>query len=833
MAGSLLLLAPQGEATMAVRKLTYEELCDLSQGKDFDFASTRSVASLREIVGQDRAVEALEFGLGIRSQGYNIFLAGYPGTGRRHVITRFLAERTPKEPPPDDWCYVHQFSRPDEPMALNLPAGRGPEFSDDVDKAVERIRHQLPKAFEGERYHRMRSDVLTRGRQKREKIQAVLNKELRQKGLMLQQTAMGIGIVPLGESGEAMSREQFEALPQDRQAAIRGQQESVQSSLEQTMRQLRQLDTEQRDQMQKIDEDVARQLVEEILRDLCGKYDKQKRICAYLRGMMDDIVRNHAAFRAGGDEDDDTPAAAQALGAARAEAQFGRYKVNVFVTNDPDDGAPVVYEANPTHPNLFGRVERRYAMGALITDFTMLKAGAAHKANGGYLIVDAIDVLMRPGAWDALKRAIESRELRLEDLGQALGYAYSETLQPEPIPFNAKIVLVGNPMIYQLLFSLDEHFHDLFKVKAEFAVDMDRSDTSLRQLAMFVARQIEEHKLLPMDAAAVAAVANHASRLIEDREKLSTQFVRITDVLCESDHWARQGKARTIAARHVEKAIEARRRRSNLVEERLRESVDRGTLMIDTRGRRVGQVNGLVVYQLGDHQFGMPSRVTANVHLGSAGVVNIERRADLSGSIHTKGVEILSGLLGERFCQDRPLSLSATLTFEQSYGGVEGDSASGAEYYALLSALADAPINQSIAVTGSINQKGDSQPIGGATSKVEGFYDICRLKGLTGKQGCILPAANLQNLVLRKDVLEAVGKGRFHLWAIETVDDGVELLMGAPAGKRSKRGTWTPGSIGARVDERLAGYAEKAKSYNDKVGNGRKKNSNRDSHKKK
>ncbi len=810
---------------MAVRKLTYEELRDLSQGKDFDFTSTRSLPPLREIIGQDRAVEALEFGLQIRSQGYNIFVAGYPGTGRRHVITRFLAERTPNEPAPDDWCYVYQFARPDEPMALNLPAGQGPQFADDVEKAVAQVRHQLPKAFEGERYHRMRNDVLSRTRQKRERIQAVLNRELRDKGLTLQQTALGIGIVPLSESGDPMSREQFEALPPERQEAIRLQQESVQNSLEQTMRQLRQLDAEHRDQMQKIDEDVARQLVEEVLKDLCVKYAKQDRICAHLRAMMDDMVRNHAMFRAEESESEESASSAPAL-IAKQDAQFNRYKVNVFVTNDPKAGAPVVYEANPTHPNLFGRIERRYALGALITDFTMLKAGAAHKANGGYLIVEAIDVLTRPGAWDALKRAIESREIRLEDLGQALGYAYSETLRPEPIPFNAKVILIGNPVIYQLLFSFDEHFHDLFKVKAEFAVDMDRTAASLHQLAMFIARQIEEHKLLPLDAGAVAAVANHASRLIEDRSKLSTQFVRITDILCESDHWARREKSRTVTARHVEKAIEARRRRANLIEERLRESVERGLLMIDTRGRRVGQVNGLVVYQLGDHEFGMPSRVTANVHLGSAGVVNIERRADLSGSIHTKGVEILSGLLGERFCQERPLSLSATLTFEQSYGGVEGDSASSAEYYALLSALADVPIDQSIAVTGSINQKGDSQPIGGATSKVEGFFDVCKLKGLTGKQGCILPAANVQNLVLRKDVLEAIRKGQFHLWAIETVDDGVELLMGKPAGRRSKRGSWTKGSIGELVDRRLAEYAEKARTYGERPANGKKKNNN-------
>ncbi|NIA22499.1 MAG: AAA family ATPase, partial [Anaerolineaceae bacterium] len=389
----------------------------------------------------------------------------------------------------------------------------------------------------------------------------------------------------------------------------------------------------------------------------------------------------------------------------------------------------------------------------------------------------------------------------------------------------AKIILIGNPMIYQLLFSLDEDFRNLFKVKAEFGLDLKRSKATLHHLAMFIARQIDEHELLPFDAAAVAAVANHASRIIEDRRKLSAQFVRITDVLCESDHWARRAKVRTVTAKFVRQAIEARTDRSNLIEERLRESIERGKLMIDTRGKRVGQVNGLVIYQMGDYDFGLPSRVTANVHVGSAGVVNIERRAELSGHIHTKGVEILAGLLGERFCQERPLALSASLTFEQSYGGIDGDSASGAEYFALLSALSGKPISQSIAVTGSINQKGDSQPIGGVTRKVEGFFDVCRIKGLTGRQGCIIPKSNVQNLVLRKDVLEAVRKKKFHIWAIENVDDGIELLTGIPAGKPNRSGKWTPDSIGDLVDKRLNQYAEKAKSYGAKD---RKKENNKE-----
>ena len=798
---------------MAIQELSYADLQDLSTGRDFDFKSTEDVKSLREIIGQERAVRALEFGLSIHSAGYNIYVAGYPGTGRRHVITRFLAERTPTEPSPCDWCYVHNFDEPDRPIALRLSGGMGPEFASDVEHMITELRHAISRAFDSESYTERKKELAGEFREKQDKVQKEAGERLRKQGFGIQQTPLGVGIVPLTDKGEPLSRKDFEALPAEKQQAIQAMQETVQEEIEGMTRTLRHLETEMRQRIAELDAAMTRALAEQQLRELCDKYHSFDKVCGFLKNMLEDIVRNVDLFKDGTEADERPANPLAALGAQQKEASAQRYTVNVLVTNDPKAGAPVVYEANPTHPNIFGRIERRYTMGALVTDFTMLKAGALHRANGGYLVLSAMDLLMRPGSWDALKRAIESQEIILEDLGQALGYAYTETLRPEPIPFTAKIVLYGNPTIYQLLFSLDEDFRNLFKVKAEFGGDMDRSEQTLHQLAAFISRQASEHKLLHFDPAAVAEVANHASRLVEDREKISTQFTRITDVLCEANHWARQAKARTIGAQHVRKAIDEKVYRSNLIEERLREAIDRGTLLIETRGRQVGKVNGLVVYQLGDYEFGLPSRVTANVYIGSAGVVHIERRADMSGPIHTKGVEIMAGVLGERFCQDRPLTLTASLTFEQSYGGVEGDSASAAEYFALVSALSGAPIHQTIAVTGSINQKGGMQPIGGATMKVEGFFDACKLKGLTGHQGVLLPKSNVKNLVLRKDVVEAVRKGKFHIWAAETVDDGIELLTGIPAGTRSKSGHWTEKSIGARVDARLKHFAEQAKAF--------------------
>lgn len=806
---------------MAIQELSYADLQDLSSGRDFHFKSTEDVKSLREIIGQERAVRALDFGLSIRSAGYNIYVAGYPGTGRRHVITRFLAERTPAEPSPSDWCYVHNFDQPDRPMALRLASGLGPEFASDVQRMVGELKHAIRRAFDSESYTERKKEIAGEFREKQEKIQRQVGEQLRKQGFGIQQTPLGVGIVPLSDKGEPLSRKDFEALPAEKQQAIQSMQEPVQEEMESMTRTLRLLEAEMRQRIAELDATMTRALAEQRLKELCDKYHRFDKVCTFLKNMLEDIVRNVDLFKDGSDGDERPANPLAALGAQQKETSFQRYTVNALVTNNPETGAPVVYEANPTHPNLFGRIERRYTMGALVTDFTLLKAGALHRANGGYLVLSALDLLMRPGSWDALKRAVESQEIVLEDLGQALGWAYTETLRPEPIPFTAKIIIYGNPMIYQLLFSLDEDFRNLFKVKAEFGGDMDRTDQALHQLAAFISRQAHEHQLRHFDPAAVAEVANYASRLIEDRQKISTQFTRITDVLCEADHWARQAKARTVAAQHVRKAIEEKVYRSNLIEERLREAIDRGTLLIETRGRKVGQVNGLVVYQLGDYEFGLPSRVTANVHIGSAGVVHIERRAEMSGPIHTKGVEIMSGLLGERFCQDRPLTLTASLTFEQSYGGVEGDSASAAEYFALLSALAGAAIYQSIAVTGSINQKGGMQPIGGATMKVEGFFDACKLKGLTGKQGVLLPKSNVKNLVLRRDVVEAVRKGKFHIWAAETVDDGIELLTGIPAGTRSRGGRWTDKSIGARVDARLKHYAEQSRAFG---GDGEKMN---------
>ncbi len=808
---------------MALEELSHEQVAALSTGKDFDFKTTSDLKPLKEIIGQDRAVKALEFGLSIRHVGYNIFVAGYPGGGRKHVIERFLQQRAPKEEAPPDWVYVHNFENPDRPMALRLDAGVGAKFAEAVEKRIHKLSHDIPKLFESETYTTRRKLVTKQFREKRDSLQEGLTERIRKYDLGLQQTPIGVGIIPLKDDGKPMKPEEFESLPEERQQEIQQKQQDAQNEIDSTMRALRKLDAEIHDKVDELDQQVTRELVEDDLKPLCAEFKQYGRVCQHITAMIDDIVNNIPLFRqqGGGEEGGGAEAAQQGpagiqqalLARMQGDHQLDRYKVNVFISNDPKGGAPVIEELNPTYPNMFGRIERRYMFGALTTDFTMIKAGSLHRANGGYLIMDAIDILMRPGSWDAMKRAVLTRQIAMEDLAHALGYGYTETLQPEPIEMQAKIILIGSPMIYTMLYQLDDDFRNIIKVKAEFGRDMDRSDNHLAQLASFARRQAEEYDLLPLDAAAVAEVANYSSRIVEDREKISTQFTQLTDVLSEADHWARSAKSKVIQAKHVQKAIEERVYRSNLAEEKLQEAIKREHLLIDTHGKRVGQINGLSVYQIGDYDFGLPSRLTASTHIGSAGVVHIERRSEMSGHIHTKGVETISGLLGERFCQDRPLALEAKLTFEQSYGGVDGDSASAAEYYALVSSLAQVPITQSIAVTGSMNQKGDSQPIGGVTKKVEGFFDICRMQGLKGKQGVLIPRSNVQNLVLRGDVLEAVKKGKFHIWAIDNVDDGIELLMGLPAGEREKDGTWTAGSLNEKVDAQLKRYAEKARQF--------------------
>lgn len=803
---------------MALEELTYEQVAALSSGKDFDFKTTGDLEPLKEIIGQDRAVQALEFGLSMRHVGYNIFVAGYPGGGRKHVIERFLQQRAPREPAPPDWVYVHNFENPDRPLALRLDAGVGAAFADAVEKAIHKLAHDIPKLFESESYSSRRKSATQQFREKRDQIQEGLTEKIRKYDLSIQQTPLGVGIIPLNEKGQPMKPDEFEALPEQQQQEIQEKQQNAQGEIDATMRRLRKLDAEIHDTIDELDKQVTRELVDEHLSPLCTEFSRFDRVCKHISNMINDIVDNIPLFRQSGADDSDSPAAAggvqQALLARmQGDHQLDRYKVNVFISNDPKGGAPIVEELNPTYPNMFGRIERRYTFGALMTDFTMIKAGSLHRANGGYLIMDAIDILMRPGSWDALKRAVLTHQIAMEDLAHALGYGYTETLQPEPIQMEAKIILIGSPLVYTLLYQLDDDFRNIIKVKAEFSRDMPRSHDHLAQLARFVRRQGDEYQLLPLDASAVAEVANYGSRMLEDRQKLSTQFTQMTDILLEADHWARKARASVITAKHVERAIEERVYRSNLAEEKLQEAIDRGLLLIDTSGTRVGQINGLSVYQIGDYEFGLPSRVTASTHLGSAGVVHIERRSEMSGHIHTKGVETITGLLGERFCQDRPLALEARLTFEQSYGGVEGDSASAAEYYALVSSLAKVPITQSVAITGSMNQKGDSQPIGGVTKKVEGFYDVCRILGAKGRQGVLIPRSNAQNLVLRGDVLEAVRKGKFHIWVMDNVDDGVELLMDLPAGTQQPDGSWTEGSLNRKVDDQLKQYAEAARHY--------------------
>ena len=585
--------------------------------------------------------------------------------------------------------------------------------------------------------------------------------------------------------------------------------EKLEKEVRAVMAEVKVVDQAMKEQLRDLNQQVAMNVLGNLMLDLRKRYLEFSKVSEYLEAVQKDIVDNIEHFR----ETEEPAMPIPGLRLPRQEPDLSRYEVNVVVDNSHTEGAPVVFERNPTFANLVGRIERRAQFGALLTDFTMIRAGSLAKANGGYLVLNVDDVLRNPFVYEALKRAIRDREMRIEDLSERYGLFATQTLKPEPIPLKTKVILLGNPMWYQLLFAYDEDFAKIFKVKADFDHQTDREESRNMQLAGFIARFVAEESLPQMDRTAVAAIVEQASRLVEDQEKLSLRFSDLTDLMRESAYWARQGEAEVTSANHVEKAIEEQEYRASLVKDRVQELIEREVLLVDTEGEAVGQVNGLAVHILGQYAFGRPSRITAAVHLGRAGVINIERRARLSHSTHDKGVMILSGFLGERYAQERPLSLSATLTFEQSYGEIAGDSASSTELYCMLSALSKAPIKQGIAVTGSVNQKGEVQAIGGANHKIEGFFDTCQRRGLTGEQGVMIPAANVQHLMLRRDVVEAVEAGKFRVWAVDHVDQGIEVLTDVAAGEQNDDGTWPEGTINFLVDQRLEDLGRRLQNW--------------------
>lgn len=762
--------------------------CDLSAGH---FETTQELPDLGEFIGQARALAAVQFGIGMRHEGYNLFVVGPHGVGKRSLVTQFLSAQAQSQDTPSDWCYVNNFIEPHKPRALKLPPGRGMEFRERMAHMMEDLRSVIPAAFEAEQY-RAKADAMQQELQQREEesIQALGESAVAQ-GIALLHTPDGFAFAPERE-GKVLPSEEYEKLPDDEKQRIDTQVAALEEQLQTLLRQFPSWRREMRAKLRQLNHDTALLATEHLMDELRAAYADLPHVIDYLQAVQQDVVDKANLFIKHHGVLDET-----------LDDALRRYQINLLVDQRESHGAPIVSDDHPLHDNLLGRVEHLAQMGALVTDFTLIKAGSLHRANGGYLLLDAHKLLMQPFAWDALKRALDTREIRIESLGQMLSLVSTVSLEPEPIPLQVKVVLFGERLLYYLLQEYDPDFSELFKVTAEFEDDLARDAEANMLYARLIATLARKEGLLAFECDGVARVIEHAARLADDAERLSTHMASIVDLLRQADYWARQGGAAQVGAPQVQQAIDAIELRASRLKQQLQEEILRGTLLIDTSGAYPGQVNGLSVIELGNYAFSYPVRITATTRVGDGDVIDIEREVELGGAIHSKGVMILSAFLAARFARSHPLSLAASLVFEQSYGFVEGDSASLAELCALLSDLAQVPILQSLAVTGSVNQQGQVQAIGAVNQKIEGFFDICAARGLTGNQGVVIPAANVKHLMLKRAVVEAAAQDKFRIYAVETVDQAIEILTGVPAGMPDARGHLPEGSINFQVAVQL------------------------------
>lgn len=777
-----------------LRKLRWE--C----GEDcFDFKTTKELPDLTGTIGQERALKAIDFGLGMGMDGFNLYLAGESGTGRTSTISNILAQRAKDEPTPLDWCYVYNFDDEDMPLSLSLKAGQGGQFATDMKELLDSVKADIPKALDSKDYESNRSMIVDEYQEKNGELFTSLEKDAEEKGFSLQRTVSGLVMVPQKE-GRNFTQEEYEALTDDERKELETFGSELTERLNDVLRQVKENEKSTKERLGQLDRDLGLSAVGHHIEPLKQKYAGNQKVVEYLDAVQEDMLLNLEDFKPQSPQQSPIPG----LKLARPEPSFDRYEVNILVDNKGAEGAPVIFESNPTYTNLFGRIDHvMQVSGIATTNFTLIKPGALHRASGGYLIIDAREVLINPFAWDALKRCIRSGEIRIEDAMEQYRFMTFVSLKPEPIPLQAKIIMIGTPWIYYLLYYLEPDYRKFFKVRADFDSHIPRTKESLRDYALYVATHCRSEKLLPFDRSGVAGLVEYSARMVEDQQKLSCQFMELTDIIREASFWAKKEKKRLVNRAMVKRAIAERTYRSNRVEERLQEYFEEGTILCDVEGSVVGQINGLAVMSAADYQFGKPSRLTVRVWLGRAGTLNIEREVKLSGPIHDKGVLILTGYLGGKFACDKPLSFSASICFEQNYDGVEGDSASSTELYGLLSALSGVPITQEIAVTGSVNQLGKVQPIGGVNEKVEGFYAVCKAKGLTGNQGVMIPHTNERHLMLNDEVIAAVKAKKFHLWSVETIEQGIEILTGVPAGERAADGTYPEGSLFRKVDDRL------------------------------
>jgi lon-related putative ATP-dependent protease len=808
---------------MSTTELPVDRLRRVCDPDTFDFRSTEELPALDQVIGQDRAVRAVSFGIGIESPGYHMYALGPAGTGKTTTIRKFLERKAAEQPVPDDWCYVNNFDNRDQPRALRLPAGKGCAFRDDVDRLVEELGKEVPQVFESEKYQREQEQIQETFQKRRQALLQELDAEAQSKGFKMVETPRGIVIAPMVQ-GNVLTPEQFGQLDEDKRQEIERRQKDLQDQMRETMRRVQQLQKEAKEQIRDLDRESVAFAVDHLIDELREKYAEFDVVVRFLDRVQADILNNIQALKQSKQMEQMQQQMPFMLLQGQRQPSFDQYRVNLIVNNCDTKGAPLILESHPTYPNLLGRIEHQAQFGALVTNFSMIKSGALHRANGGYLMVEAWKVLTQPFAWDALKRALRNKEIKIETAGEMFGAISTRTLTPEPIPLDVKVIVIGDPLLYYLLYNLDEEFQELFKVKADFAVHMDWASESTERYAQFIGTLCREEALRHFAPSGVAKVIEQSARMAEHQGKLATKFGDIVDLVRQSDYWAGENGHEVVQGSDVRQAVEEKVYRSNQLEERLQEMIEEGTLLIDTEGAVVGQVNGISVLPLGDYTFGKPSRITARTYVGRAGVVNIDRETKLGGRIHNKGVMILAGYLGGKYAEEVPLALSASLTFEQLYEEVEGDSASSAELYALLSSLSGFPIRQDLAVTGSVNQRGQVQAIGGVNEKIEGFFEVCKLKGPNGNQGVIIPESNVKHLMLREEIVEAAQEGRFHIYSLSTVDEGIELLTGKDAGERQPDGTYPDGTINGAVQKRLLELAEKVKAFGGREGGSSKEN---------
>ena len=799
------------------KPLSPSELYRHCDQRIFAFESTAELEKLEAIPGQERAVEAIQFGIESESDGFNLFVLGSPGSGRHHFVRQILEQKAVSKPCADDWCYVNNFENPQKPRALRLPAGLGNGFVKDLQQLVEDAHNAIPAALESEDFQTKQQAIAEEFKERQSESFNRIKEHAEARNIAIVETPTGFTFTPLRKDEEEKEVE-FDTLPEQQKKQIQRDIEELSQELRRFLQATPKRMHEAKRKSRALEHEVAKITLSGLMDEIVAKYRDYADVMQHLQRLQSDMIEQVDLFRSATEQKNQLLAGlleGQAQGGTEPSVVMRRYGVNLLIDHDAQDAAPVVFEDHPTFSNLIGRVEHQARMGVLTTDFHMIRGGALHRANGGYLVLDVRSVLLQPLSWEGLKRALKSREIKIRSLGEDLSLISTVSLDPEPIPLRVKVVLLGERIFYYLLLAHDPEFAELFKVAADFEDEFDRSDENSRLFARLIADFVRTDKLKPLDRSAVARLLEESARHAGDAEKLSAQVRHATDIVREAHYWAGRSGKELIGSGEIQSAIDARIRRVSRIRDRMQQEILRDTILIATQGTCCGQVNGLSVLQIGEYAFGRPSRITARVSFGSGKVVDIEREVELGGPIHSKGVLILSAFLVSRYLPDQPLSLRASLVFEQSYGGVEGDSASAAELCALLSALADTPINQGLAITGSVNQFGQIQPIGGVNEKIEGFFDVCRERGLTGDQGVLIPCSNVKHLMLRRDVIDAVENRRFSIYPVTEIDQCLALLTGVPAGSPSPDGTFPENSVNHRVRARLIDLARKRKAFGD------------------